>query len=510
MNDNQEKFRDCLREIRNLVSEEIADINAYKIYGREDKQGGNFFKDTRKIRLKFNDYWSKKGAGSGSIWATPDIVGFTIVVSYPSDISNVCSRIDELISRKRLFSVTPEAPIDSDGDTDEIATRFGRAFRSKGYFACHYNVLQNAISQEKSPICEIQIKTLLHDAWGAKTHDLTYKAASPIDPALSKGFEILGDSLAKLDQQSDLLKQSITSQHKLRWIKKNRVLNEVSSNQLRIAFQHSDALRAEEHAILSVNQRTGLDELAKLEAICIEEFRTGDKKWSSIALYFVGFRSGNRRILNNGREALATWENQTADEFAQAHVIGISGLMNYFANDQIGAIDETNRAIELIEGLSVPTEERRKRAFYRRYHSLVSSIAYYYAEIIGSDIGDKNNARANAKTMLDKVMKIRRKTRFCPNSALVKPSTLKRAILNPDKNIAYSNFSSLDNELFTRIQLSEDLAELKLAYDSLKTLHKNPPTDFAEAGVLFDFHDYCARIRLREIELSQIGSSSHP
>ena len=85
----------------------------------------------------------------------------------------------------------------------------------QGYFACHYN-LRSSDYTTHTPICEVQIKTVLHDGWGAKTHDLTYKSSMDLDPSLVEGFELLGDTLAKIDQQSDLLRKSLENRIRVR------------------------------------------------------------------------------------------------------------------------------------------------------------------------------------------------------------------------------------------------------------------------------------------------------
>ena len=57
--------------------------------------------------------------------------------------------------------------------------------------------------------CEVQIKTMLHDGWTAKTHDLTYKPGGEVDDRLDKHVGVLGDVLQLLDDQSELIKDLI-------------------------------------------------------------------------------------------------------------------------------------------------------------------------------------------------------------------------------------------------------------------------------------------------------------
>ena len=85
------------------MSKVVQPLSVYKIYGREEKQKGAMLKDARKARLKFNKYFIERKKGVGSLWSIPDIVGFTVVVAYPSDISPVASAIDELVDGKNLL-----------------------------------------------------------------------------------------------------------------------------------------------------------------------------------------------------------------------------------------------------------------------------------------------------------------------------------------------------------------------------------------------------------------------
>ncbi|GEM_PF-6071332 len=62
-------------------------------------------------------------------------------------------------------------------------------------------------------------------------------------------------------------------------------------------------------------------------------------------------------------------------------------------------------------------------------------------------------------------------------------------------------FSSLDNEAFVRIQTARTESELRDARTKLQILHDKKPAGLDPlASWLFDYHDYCARMRLAELE----------
>ena len=219
---NRRKYEQDLQRLQLVLSglrrKERALRHVYKIYSRGEAQAGDELKSARKIRLKFNDFNEKRKSAQASLFDVPDIVGLRIVVSYPSDISAIAAVLDNAIDRKELLAVAMGAPAPS----SVITTRYGRPLETGGYFACHYNVRLPGVGIAR-PICEIQIKTLLHDAWGAKTHDLTYKPAGRIGAELLTSFDLLGASLANLDQQSDALKTSIVRNASVREAKRRRV-----------------------------------------------------------------------------------------------------------------------------------------------------------------------------------------------------------------------------------------------------------------------------------------------
>ena len=207
MERNRERYlahlAEVLRQIEELRKADPRLRSIYKIYSRGDLQGLDELKSARKIRLKFNEWNQEQGATQASLFDVPDVVGLTIVVPYPSGIDAVAAAIDAAVDAKQPKSVR----MGSSDPASTLVTRHGRGLASKGYSACHYNL--RIPGAGKRPIVEVQIKTLLHDAWGAKTHDLTYKPSGRIEEELLVSFDLLGSSLANLYQQSDALRTSI-------------------------------------------------------------------------------------------------------------------------------------------------------------------------------------------------------------------------------------------------------------------------------------------------------------
>ena len=161
----------------------------YATYSREDKQRGEAFKEDWKIAKKLYEW--RQSRPDARIQEIHDIIGMTIVVNFPSDRDALAA-----------FLIKPDAlpGFVVSGKEDK---------RDRGYHAVHLRVSGRSRAQFPVESAEVQIKTMLHDGWGAKTHDLTYKPQGEIDRNLHRHMEILGDVLQHLDDQSELIKDAI-------------------------------------------------------------------------------------------------------------------------------------------------------------------------------------------------------------------------------------------------------------------------------------------------------------
>ncbi len=512
---NREKYIESLSQVRQIVTAVLNPSDIYKVYGRDDKQGGEALKDVRKIRLKFNSY--NKGKEKGSLWNIPDIAGFTIVVAYPSQISLVCNKIDSLIDSGTLLSVYPPPPSESEKDKKNlIKSKHGRTFVSQGYLGCHYNLRVPKLDRIAQPICEVQIKSVLFDAWGAKTHDLTYKTAAQVDQSLVQGFEVLGDTLAKIDQQSDILREAIERQHAVRdFYKKQNVIFK-TRQLLQRAYEAVPELEEMDAASSQISKNTSYLELLQLQSACHRVFQMSSEerarkdsdyqKWTSIALFFAGLRCNNKSFISDAREALITWERMQTSAVNRLHAMGISALVNFCGGEKISAVTESERAVKFADSVAgkLPNEENER--FFNCYSSIVSSLAYYHADLIGSHEGRLQESSKKAMKFIELLDEINPKlARPLPRAADDEEKVLK-AVRDTDRGI--SNFMSLDNELHVRILTSSTLDAARAFHAKLELLHKNPPRGLeTEAGLLWQYHDYCARAHITELELVHLGSS---
>lgn len=169
-------------------------------YSRGEKQKNKSeLKETWKLpkkllKLRQNQKKSaaKKKANKSIGWKDlPDVIGVTVVVYYPDQIKTILTRvIDELLPQK----------IHLDAQIEE-KTEFG-------YHAYHAVVVSKS-GPHVGLRCEVQCKTMLHDSWATKMHDLTYKPMGYLEPRLELLMQAFGDTLERVERQSQAIRDMI-------------------------------------------------------------------------------------------------------------------------------------------------------------------------------------------------------------------------------------------------------------------------------------------------------------
>jgi ppGpp synthetase/RelA/SpoT-type nucleotidyltranferase len=157
------------------------------VYSRRDKQSDDPFKSQPKIvRALAAKRTENKTA---PVSAVEDIIGLTVVVYYPDQIGLVRARL--LVRLDGRFNFEKD-----------------RALSRGGYHAHHIVAISND-PDHADLRCEVQIKTMMHDAWAAKMHDLNYKPQGQTDDRLATMMQVLGDALQATEEQSVLLRNLI-------------------------------------------------------------------------------------------------------------------------------------------------------------------------------------------------------------------------------------------------------------------------------------------------------------
>lgn len=176
----------------------------YSVYSRGDRQkGGDELKEARQVKTKVNKMRTDGIPDSGvapdpgfPVQDIGDIIAQTIVCVYPSDTEQV----------KTLIKNHADIIVFVEEDKND-----------NGYKAIHLIVgLRN--STYAGVRCELQIKTILHDAWSAKTHDFTYKPQGSITKTIKDNMT----SISKMLTEVDALSESFKLQAKKVWERETR------------------------------------------------------------------------------------------------------------------------------------------------------------------------------------------------------------------------------------------------------------------------------------------------
>jgi ppGpp synthetase/RelA/SpoT-type nucleotidyltranferase len=170
----------CKAVQRDLGSDIVASV-----YERPD-MGSGPFKDVRKIITKLR---RRKSTSAQSFLELGDVVGLTVVVQYPDQREIFFDAL-----RRKL----PARTTMSDVEKHE---------NKNGYFAHH--VICKRRYGANTLRCEVQVKTLLHDAWSKKMHDLTYKPGGKLDARLKAMMIANATTIETVEQQSQLIRNMI-------------------------------------------------------------------------------------------------------------------------------------------------------------------------------------------------------------------------------------------------------------------------------------------------------------
>jgi ppGpp synthetase/RelA/SpoT-type nucleotidyltranferase len=481
--------------------------SVYKIYSRGDLQGIDELKSARKIRLKFNEWNKDKLHNQASLFDTPDVVGLTIVVPYPTGIDAVAGAIDDAVDKKLLNAV--QMGVSDLGST--IKTRHGRGLDSKGYSACHYNL--RIPGAGKRPIVEVQIKTLLHDAWGAKTHDLTYKPSGRIGEELLASFDLLGTNLANLDRQSDALRTSILRAAEVRERKRSAIqvaiLAKMADDALQTVGDHEILINLKklESEIMCMSPDAQPDECYRIYTKLVEVFDEGNSPSgvdvaASTLLSLLAAKTLRASDFDHAQDIIDFRVDEESDNQKKL-TIQLEGVLTAFAGGNVPeAIDLCEDIAQNIDMMvstsSVVIDPSR---FLRQRISIYSNLAYFHADLVGSHEGDKRESSKAARTYLANAKTLYPDAKFPPDGLLASNQDIIEAVTSTNEQIAIEVFFAMDSEAYVGIQCAENEHELRTIKQRLEFLHSYEPDPIKYvARLAVDYHDYCARIRLGELE----------
>lgn len=166
-------------------------VALYRVASRGDYQFGNELKTAQSIYTKILDRRKKENPSYG-IDDVEDIIGLRLVCVYPLDVELVLNFLQDLHTNG-FFSYY-------ESELQQTET---------GYRAYHVNVALSDISLNDYK-CEIQVLSMLEEAWSYKAHELIYKPDEAVTQEQKEYVKTLSDLLHVCDQQSQLLQKQIT------------------------------------------------------------------------------------------------------------------------------------------------------------------------------------------------------------------------------------------------------------------------------------------------------------
>lgn len=153
-------------------------------------------KPTFKARVKdFNSYYRKllrvrpPALGEENFPTLTDLLGIRVICAFLEDLTSIEKQIVEIFEIKEIERKGAD-----------------RTFREFGYESIHILVdipeefRSEKVDVPKNLVCEIQIRTILQDAWAEVEHELVYKSEfSPFDLPLRRKLASMNASLSLAD-----------------------------------------------------------------------------------------------------------------------------------------------------------------------------------------------------------------------------------------------------------------------------------------------------------------------
>lgn len=188
LKEHEKSYLELLNRVKSACKEVGAELGSQvvlRVYDRTDKQGGEALKDAAKVLEA-----SARPVRKAELKKINDIIGVTMVVQYPDQIKLALDRLKAILEK----------------DAEQTA----RKDLKETYFATHATYKSKSVTHS-GIMCEVQCKTVLHDAWSAKMHDLTYKPLGSMDPRMKGLIEAISLSLEGLERQSQIARDMILS-----------------------------------------------------------------------------------------------------------------------------------------------------------------------------------------------------------------------------------------------------------------------------------------------------------
>lgn len=384
----------------------------YRVYSRGHKQQGNIFKSPWKIQDKINKMRSGYTDLSGTkISAKPeyyfsdlsDIIGLTIVCVYLSDAHQVRDLIKQDVISGSLVSKMP---------FDKKTNQCCYEIRDGGYYAYHYTLRMPNLENRGGPNlktelwCEVQVKTVLHDAWASKTHDLSYKPYAELDDRIRSQFAHLGDTLAAIDRQSEVIKELVFEKWREDDEYKNLSRRSMIETLARNIESYESTYRERVSEIISdMNDNRRLlraqpitdgdvkSMIEKIDSLCADK-RANFDSCSLFAALACLRREAD--LLDATLDRVIQWFLTESKDHQKVRALMFKGLVMFTFGQSEEAIKTTEMAWE-----DCKTKIAKIADDIEKYESMMldmsNNLAYYYADLCGTEVGRKLKAPKKAE-----------------------------------------------------------------------------------------------------------------
>jgi len=430
---------DRLQQAARKARETLGPSVIHDIYGRgHGLQVASPFKDARKIAFKARRDYGR--VTNETIAKLNDIIGLTVVVQYPDQVEPL---------RKALRKFL--------GNAIKVASQETHRDRN-GYFASHVVYSKRCVTEDLR--CEVQIKTLLHNAWSAKMHDLTYKPIGMLDPRLRALMGSIASTLESLESQSQLIRDMIKAGWNVEQDTRRLAREEIFSDLLRWNHElwkssgvEAEALRlkvrieeAEAWIAQEPTESARFDELiAAVKQCCSdpERIRFGWLFAGRIATLRPD-REMIRFFISQVDQWLDTASHQIVGGKARGEEVGAVPLMLYVMGELDLAIDYSDQILADSNFNCLDADRRVSIAFNRsnflverEYHypsadksqrdqikseALATAQDIETADVPGAEAGAADLRGLVAITFADTMDEVREGIRLCMNAAQHSPA----------------------------------------------------------------------------------------
>jgi ppGpp synthetase/RelA/SpoT-type nucleotidyltranferase len=321
-----------------------------------------------------------KGGPRYALALIHDLVGVKVLCPYPSDVNAV----NRWLLQHEGFKVTPRSEAKA------------RILKVTGYQGYHFSVqLAGGLllkNEDLSRIkCEVQVKTMLEEAWDAKTHDVVYKRAQHVSPDLLVQMKLVSDSLQELDKESENLKNLILQRERQERQRKEAA----AAMHLQKSMKLRDEVRRRFPKAAKVLRAGVFNATNVLDLIPMVEYYCEKGRLSPEVCRLAGLVG----LYATGRH-LDIWALEVCDELIRRNEKDLKALLTY--GSVCWALNRYDDAIEM-------TEKAIRRATEKADKELVTkgkaNCAYWIADKAWAEKGiDKGLAR-RAKQYIEDALK---------------------------------------------------------------------------------------------------------